>query len=536
MPISIRFLRALAIGCVACAGPAAAQNAQYVTRQSADTLVVPIAADVHWWAGVIAQGDAMPLRDGYDADLAARNYGNQIQPLLLSDAGDVVWSEQPFRIRVAAGALNLTGRGPFVRTRAGTSLRDAYRSASRTHFAPSGKLPATLLFEAPQYNTWIELMYDQNQADILRYAHAVVDNGFPPGVLMIDDNWQLDYGTWRFHPGRFANPRAMVDELHKLGFEVMVWVCPFVSPDSEIYRYLRSRGFLLKEPAGDQPAIVRWWNGASALLDLSNPGAFDWFTTQLDSVRTLYGVDGFKLDAGDVDFYRNTKSFRPVTPHEQSELYGKVGLRFPLNEYRAMWKMGGQPLAERLQDKRHSWEDLRKLVPHGALMGLMGYPFTAPDMIGGGEFSSFLNLEKLDQDLVVRSAQASALMPMMQFSAAPWRVLDGTHLAAVKKSVALRKVHTPYIMQLAREAARTGEPIVRPMEYDFPHEGLAEITDQFMLGDRFLVAPVLERGATSRSVRLPSGRWRGPDGAVTSGARTVRVSAPLDVLPVFERM
>jgi alpha-glucosidase len=353
---------------------------------------------------------------------------------------------------------------------------------------------------------------------------------------MIDDNWQLDYGTWRFHPGRFANPRAMVDELHKLGFQVMVWVCPFVSPDSEIYRYLRSRGFLLNEPTGDQPAIVRWWNGASALLDLSNPGAFDWFATQLDSVRTLYGVDGFKLDAGDVDFYRNTKSFRPVTPHDQSELYGRIGLRFPLNEYRARWKMGGQPIAERLQDKRHSWEDLRKLVPQGALMGLLGYPFTAPDMIGGGEFSSFLNLKTLDQDLVVRSAQASALMPMMQFSAAPWRVLDATHLAAVKKAVALRGQHTPYIMDLARAAARTGEPIIRPMEYDFPHQGLATVIDQFMLGDRLLVAPVVEKGATSRAVRLPAGRWRGVDGAVVRGGRTIRVNAPLDVLPVFERV
>lgn len=73
------------------------------------------------------------------------------------------------------------------------------------------------------------------------------------------------------------------------------------------------------------------------------------------------------------------------------------------------------------------------------------------------------------------------------------------------------------------------------MGYDFPHEGLAEVTDQFMLGDRFLVAPVLERGATSRSVRLPAGRWRAPDGTVIAGGRTVRVNAPLDELPVFER-
>jgi len=32
-------------------------------------------------------------------------------------------------------------------------------------------------------------MYDQNEADILKYAQDIINNGYPPGVLMIDDNW-----------------------------------------------------------------------------------------------------------------------------------------------------------------------------------------------------------------------------------------------------------------------------------------------------------------------------------------------------------
>ncbi|MCG8514154.1 MAG: hypothetical protein MI740_08435, partial [Halanaerobiales bacterium] len=95
------------------------------------------------------------------------------------------------------------------------------------------------------YNTWIELMYDQNQEDILKYAHDIIDNGFPPGVLMIDDNWQEDYGKWDFYPSRFSNPKAMMDELHNLGFKVMMWVCPFVSPDCDVYRDLASKGAFL---------------------------------------------------------------------------------------------------------------------------------------------------------------------------------------------------------------------------------------------------------------------------------------------------
>jgi alpha-glucosidase len=327
----------------------------------------------------------------------------------------------------------------------------------------------------------------------------------------------------------------MMDSLHAMGFKVMLWVCPFVSPDADVYRELKRKRFLLRDSTGE-PAIVRWWNGASALLDLSDDGASAWFRGQLDSLVRTYGVDGFKLDAGDAEFYVNTVASRPVSPNEQSALYGAIGLRFPLNEYRAMWKMGGQPLAERLRDKAHRWSDLSLIVPDVIAEGLSGYPFTAPDMIGGGEFTSFLDGKTIDQELVVRWAQASALMPMMQFSAAPWRVLDASRYPAVLDAVRLRTRFTPYIVRLAREAATTGEPIVRSMEYMYPHRGYAEVRDQFLLGDSVLVAPVLAKGAVRRTVQVPPGRWRAWSGTVVRGPQRVDVDAPLGALPWFERV
>ena len=58
--------------------------------------------------------------------------------------------------------------------------------------------------------------------------------------------------------------------------------------------------------------------------------------------------------------------------------------------------------------------------------GLLGFAYTCPDMIGGGEFNSFLNIKEgeLDEELIVRSCQIHAMMPMMQFSVAPWRILN----------------------------------------------------------------------------------------------------------------
>ncbi len=504
-------------------------------QEKSDHLVLPNQGQASWWSGVINQGETMPLKNGYHADLND-NYGNQVQPLLLSAGGEVVWSEQPFEISVHGDTLEATSASVSLQyIHPGTTLKEGFLYASKNFFPPSGKMPDELLFSAPQYNTWIELMYDQNQDDILKYARNIIANGFPPGVLMIDDNWQEDYGKWNFHPGRFSDPKAMIDSLHSMGFKVMLWICPMISPDCDVYRSLEQKNALLEDESG-QPALVRWWNGASALIDLTKNSGQSWFREQLDFLQTTYKVDGFKLDAGDFEHYKNCYSqSKPVSPQEQCEAYARIGLGYPLNEYRAMWKMGGQPLVNRLRDKAHTWKDLNTLIPDLMLEGLMGYSFTCPDMIGGGEFTSFLSGKTIDQDLIVRSAQCHALMPMMQFSVAPWRILDETHFEAIKKAVETRKAFTPLILKLARESAITGEPIVRSMEYVCPHQGYADIKDQFFLGNNILVAPVTEPNAKIRSVVLPKGIWVDQTGKKFRGGRTVEVEAGLDSLPYFTR-
>ena len=506
-----------------------------LARAQADEVLLPNQTNVAWWGGVVTHGSAMPITNGYSATLMADNYGNQIQPLLLSSRGDVVWCDEPITYAMSNNTLRVVAQsGNVEHARGGATLREAFRLARDKHFPPSGKMPDEALFAHPQYNTWIELMYDQNQRDVLKYACAILANGFEPGVLMIDDNWQEDYGKWTFHPGRFPDPKAMMNALHKMGFKVMLWVCPFVSPDSDVYRALARQNAFLKDKTG-QPAMVHWWNGVSALLDFTQPAAIAWFKGRLEALRNEYGVDGFKFDAGDTDFYPGLISARKVSPNEHTRLFGQFGLLFPLNEYRAMWQMAGQPLAQRLRDKEHNWNDLRKLIPDILQQGLIGYSFTCPDMIGGGQFTSFLDGATIDQELVVRSAFCHALMPMMQFSVAPWRVLGPEQLAACKKATQLRAKYVPTILKLARLSAQTGEPIVRSMEYVFPHQGYETVKDQFLLGDDILVAPALEKGITSRSVRLPPGIWVDGKGNRVIGPKIVTASAALDELPIFDR-
>ena len=58
-----------------------------------------------------------------------------------------------------------------------------------------------------------------------------------------------------------------------------------------------------------------------------------------------------------------------------------------------------------------------------------------------------------------------------------------------------------------------------------------------MFGDKYLVAPVMEPGARERSVYFPAGSWKNVDtGEVVEGGQRLTVPAPLEVIPVFERV
>ena len=493
-----------------------------------------------WYGLTTVDGVNMPFdeKTTFSMNMQPARTGNQYSPLLVSDMGRYIWGDDAFDIRIADGVIDVNSALAPVKLHEGYGdLRGAYLAASKAHFPADGVLPPEEFFSKPQYNTWIEFIYDQNQAGITEYCRHIVENGMPRGVIMIDDLWTTYYGNWDFDRKKFPDPKAMMDTLHEWGFRVMLWICPFVSMDSIEYRDLRDRGGLVRNPDGTV-RVVHWWDGESSVLDLSNPIDIEWLRAKCDFLTDTFGVDGFKFDAGDPEFYRtDDKTFGNVTPNEQCELWAKIGLHYPYNEYRACYKCAGKPLVQRLRDKNHSWtgQGMNHLVPDMLAQGILGYAFGCPDMVGGGAYTDFLpGSTKFDPELFVRYCAAAALMPMIQFSAAPWRVLDDERYAMILKLMKLREEFIPTIMPLVRDAAKTGEPAVRYMEYVFPHMGYERIIDQFMLGDEILVAPVVEKGRISRPVVLPEGRWKNhATGEIVEGGRTVEVRAELWELPVF---
>lgn len=498
-------------------------------------LHVKILDGEYWYGFAAVHGTSFPLgkSSAYSHHQTEHYTGNQEAPFLVSSKGRYIYSAMPIDCDVKNGIIALTGSDDLALYDGFGTLKGAFLAASAAHFPPDGNIPPENFFKKPQYNTWAELIYDQSQESILGYAHGILSNGLPAGIIMIDDGWMRYYGSAAFNAERFPDPRAMFSELHEMGFEVMLWVCPFISPDSAEFRELEAKKMLVRDFSGET-AIRRWWNGYSAVLDLSNPASGAWFDSVLASLMDL-GADGFKFDAGDVGFYRDDDiTYGHVSAHKQCELWARLGTRYAYNEYRASFGCAGLPLVERLCDKSHRWDSVSRLIPDALTQGIIGYPYCCPDMIGGGSFTDFLpGAPSLKPELFSRYAQVAALMPMMQYSAAPWRVLDETHAEYCRQAGRTHLLFADEIIALARHAAKTGEPVMRYMEYEFPGNGFECVTDQFMLGSRILVAPVVNEGERVRRVLLPQGAWKYHDGSIYNGPAEVSVPAYEDTLPYF---
>lgn len=236
----------------------------------------------------------------------------------------------------------------------------------------------------------------------------------------------------------------MAEQLHEMGFKIMVWVTPMVTCDTHEYRILRDKQWLVREKDGN-PAIRGWWDGYSAVMDLTNPEMCAWFEEKLNFLMQEYGIDGFKFDAGDAYMYRDDDLlYKPMPRGEHMKRFQQLGLKYKLNEFRASYNMAGRAISSRLADRAHAWDHtgLASVIPNTLAQGITGYVYNCPDMIGGGDSVSFeTQMDQLDQELIVQYSQACALCAMMQFSLAPWRVLRAENFGYVLETAAL---HTKF--------------------------------------------------------------------------------------------
>jgi alpha-glucosidase (family GH31 glycosyl hydrolase) len=483
-------------------------------------------------------------RIGPKAFLAAGN--TQGTPVWYSTKGVAVWikTKHDFVYSVNGGPAG-PANGLFnAEMPAGSSLeyeillapnvRDIVRRVVADIGRPASTPPAEY-FRLPIYTTWVEHKVGVSQQKVLEYARAIRRNELPAGLIEIDDKWESRYGDMEFDREKFPDAKSMNVELHRLGFRVTLWVHPFVNVDSQTFQ---TSGSLLMKDASEHPGLIKWWNGDAAIWDFTNPDAAGEFRARLDRLRKEYGFDGFKFDGGDVNFVpRDLRAHRQITAAEYADVYNReAAAYFPWEETRV--GVYSQPLGvvQRLIDKQSVWgkeNGLAATLPEAIAVSLRGFPYVMPDMVGGNQYDG----DTIEKELLIRWAQASALMPLLQFSVGAWH-FDEETVRLVREASQLHVRFAPYIVKLAGAAPQTGEPILRPVWYNFPEDREAlPLVDEFMLGDAVLVAPVLQKGATTRSVYLPAGQWKDfRNGEILAGGRWLKsYAAPLDTLPIFIR-
>lgn len=501
------------------------------------TLADPCSASERWYGMMTNDGDRQPYGTTEAWDLGHYMHGGAAAPMLISTEGRWIWSERPFTFAFTNGVPYVSAaRGEVRRGRAGTTLRDAYLEMMKAHFPFDGRTPPAVFFEKPQFNTWIEMITKGFTQDVIEaYVRGIETNGYPCGVFELDAGMQTYHGSNDFDPKKMPDPRGLLARVHGNGWKALLWtsfnILSNTPPAREFSRHL------VKTSAGGD-FLLR--GGRSVVWDLTDPKAFEACAARLAAFRDEFGFDGYKFDMGDPfnftfvgDYVFRDKRKEPV---DFTHAYLGLAERFPLHEFRIGYCNGGKPVIQRLADTTHNWDFLVKMSTDVQVAGLLGSPYTVADMIGGGQESDWKKPDfKPDEKLFVRMAAIQALQPMMQFSVAPWRVLSAEGNALCRKYAELHVKTAPYILKEVAKTAKTGEPLVRMMEYAYPHQGFAKRMTQYMLGDDLLVAPVCSPD-DSVVVELPKGRWTDDLGELHVGPKTLNLKdVPLARLPHYWR-
>ncbi|MFE7132740.1 glycoside hydrolase family 31 protein [Streptomyces sp. NPDC057638] len=397
-------------------------------------------------------------------------------------------------------------------------------------------------------------------AEVRRIVAGYRARGLPLSALHLDIDHYAGHRVFTVDREGYPQLPALARELEEDGVRLVSIVDPAVKaePGYSVYDSGVAAGAFVRDRRGREvrgvvwpgdcvypdftdPVARRWWGewyeerlaqGFSGVWhDMNEPVSFAAFgetTLPLSARHALEGRGGDHREAHNVYGLMMASAgytaLRRLRPQERPFLFSRSGWA-GMHRYGGTWS----------GDVATGWPGLRASLALVLGLGLCGVPYSGPDVGGfNGDPSP---------ELYLRWFQLGAYLPLFRTHCAidagrrePWefgpRVLEHARAALVE-----RERLRPYFVTLAHLARLTGAPYVRPVWWGSPKDrALRDCEDAFLLGDALLVAPVLERGAVRRSVRLPRGRWyEVATGRMYDGPGLVLVDAPLSRVPVFAR-
>ncbi|SCX88172.1 alpha-D-xyloside xylohydrolase [Lachnospiraceae bacterium XBB2008] len=451
------------------------------------------------------------------------------------------------------------------------TVGDSPKSILESYTAVTGRAPK---YPEDLMGMWQCKLRYRTQDEVLEIAHAYEKEGIKIDQIVIDFfHWTVQ-GDWKFDTKYWPDPKAMVDELHRMGIKVIVSVWPSVDRKSENFGPMMEQGLLIKTERG--AAQTYDYQGDCVEIDPFNPKTREYVWEICKKNYYDFGIDAFWLDNSEPDYgvydFENYRYY-DMSALECSNMYpqmysrvffdpmSRIGDGTVVNLLRCAWA-GSQKYGNVVWsgDVPSTFEAFADQIKCGLNMGIAGIPWWTTDI--GGFMTDDVNDPDFQQ-LLLRWYQFAVYSAVfrMHGDRGPYNIppLDdrdwgGGYLHTgqpnelwsygeenyriMKKYYDIRIEMHDYIRKLYDEASTNGSPLIRTMFYEFPEdEKCWELDDQYMFGDRYLVAPIFELGCFKRDVYLPAGKWKlTSDGTVYDGGSTVSVDAPIDYMPVFEKV
>ncbi|MFD1950776.1 TIM-barrel domain-containing protein [Sphingomonas arantia] len=385
-----------------------------------------------------------------------------------------------------------------------------------------------------------------------------------------DDDW----GSHRFDPTRFPDPKAMIDAVHAKNAHFMISVWPKFYPTTDTYKELAAAGAVYQ---GNLKMGNKDWVGpgyASTVYDPYSAAGRRIFWRQIEDRLAKLGTDAWWADASEPDMHSN------ISVPERIETMGPTAIgpaaqyfnSFPLMNARSFFD-GWQAFKPDVRpflltrsgfaglqrygaaiwsgDVASRWYDLRAQISAGVNASVSGIPNWTHDIGGFALEDRYSAKTPAAADLAewrelnLRWFQFGAFSPLFRsHGEAPFREIyeispAGSPMrASMVWYTQLRYRLMPYIYTVGADTWAKDGSIMRPMAADFPTDvGARKPTDQYLFGDAFLVAPVTEYGARARPVYFPgTGRWYDfTTGTAYRGGTTASVAAPFERMPLFVR-
>lgn len=392
------------------------------------------------------------------------------------------------------------------------------------------------------FEPWISKDISDRE-DTLAFVQGFRDHGIPVGAVVLDSPWDSQYTTFVPNPARYGDFPSLVSTLHEDGVRVVLWTTAFVNLSSYD---LEEGGDSYSGPAPNyregaacglfvnDGELYSWWKGRGASVDFFDPRARAWWHAQQDALLDA-GLDGWKLDFGDSyleedpilsteigdvehqryseEYYRDFLAYgvsrrgRDFTTMVRAwdVSYDRVGRFHARPEHAPVVWMG---------DNHRDWGGMIDVLDHTFRSARAGYVVLGSDLGGYLDRDQDALIREIPFDLEVfqRWTALSAMSPFMQLhgrgNLAPWTV-PGTPAEQTQTTdiyrwwATLHHAMVPFWYSLAEEAYANDGVIVHPIGDEAAWAG----DWRYVVGEAFLVAPVLEAGGV-RDVALPDGaRW-----------------------------